>query len=204
MEQNRTGSAVYKQRRSWPGGGSRGPPPELHSEIHAKRKKNPVRIFFIQGWGVGGQTAADDELGRTPSKPISISNFLCLFYPRNSRFCDIASIRVVVECSDDDADWSSENSPPAAARPGGSQAGPLLGVRSSGPSSSNGDVCPHRSLAGLHLVRDWQRRTTDARGAEDRLAGRAGEADQSAVHQRDGRRPDHQVQVHHSPLLHLQ
>jgi len=40
------------QRRSWPGG-SRGPdPPELPSWVYAKRK-NLVRVFFVEGGGGG-------------------------------------------------------------------------------------------------------------------------------------------------------
>ena len=51
---------------------SRGPdPPELPSGVHAKRKI-PVRIFFLEGGGVGGYTAADDELTRTPPEPSNL------------------------------------------------------------------------------------------------------------------------------------
>ena len=56
------------QRRSWPGGIRTPLPPELPSGVHAKRK-NPVRIFFSEGGGIGGYTAADDELTRTPPEP---------------------------------------------------------------------------------------------------------------------------------------
>ena len=84
------------------GGGSRGPdPPELPSGVHAKRK-NPLRIFFVER-GVGGYTAADDELARTPPEPLNpptplLSGVVAKAETFRSCFCETVKSCSQVQC----------------------------------------------------------------------------------------------------------
>ena len=54
--------------------------------------------------------------------------------------------------TDYDADWPIKNRPSLATCASGSENWSLLGIWSRCPLAADGYVCPHRSLAGLHLV----------------------------------------------------
>jgi len=110
-----------------------------------------------------------------------------------------------VVVTDDDADWSAEDSSATASGARRSQVGSLLGVRRRRAAAADGYVHSHRSLAGLHLVRHRQLRAAEPASA-DRLARRAGRADQAAlsVPRQQFRRSSDPVQVHNGSLLHVQ
>lgn len=61
-------------------------------------------------------------------------------------------------------DWPVEDSPPPTAGARGQETGPLLGVRRRRPLPAHVHLRPHRSLAGLHLVRSRRRDESDERG----------------------------------------
>ena len=64
--------------------------------------------------------------------------------------------KISLSFSDDDADWSPEDSTSAPIGARGPEAGPLLGVRRGCAASSDGHVRSHCPLAGLYMVRHWQ------------------------------------------------
>ena len=80
----------------------------------------------------------------------------------------------------------NSNRPPedgssAASGQSGPQTRPILRVRCGCPSASNGDLCPHSSLASVHLVRHWPRRALHGQGVQHRLAGSTGKWDASVL-----------------------
>ncbi|GIY86389.1 hypothetical protein CDAR_545751 [Caerostris darwini] len=102
---------------------------------------------------------------------------------------------------DDHPDRPAENGPPSPAGSSGSQNRPLLGVRGRRASAAGGNFCADCPLVSMHLVRNSERGTVHA-GAQDRMAGRAGQHDPPVLQQHAGG-TEHQVQVRHGPLFHL-
>jgi len=73
--------------RGGPGVRTPPPPPELPSGAHAK-SKNPVRIFFVEGGGVG---ATDGELARTPPEPPNPPTPLNICIRKANKVLDMAN-----------------------------------------------------------------------------------------------------------------
>lgn len=117
----------------------------------------------------------------------------------NLRFCLLSP--------DNHVDWSPEDGAAAAIGSCGPEVGSLLGVRCGGSFAIDGDLRPHRSLAGLHMVRHREHGAEHGpRGtAEDWLVGRASQANETVL-QCIGREQwaHHQVEIRDSFVLYLQ
>jgi hypothetical protein len=71
---------------------------------------------------------------------------------------------------DNHPDWLAQDSTVVTTSSSCAQVGSLLGVWCRGAFVAHGNVRAHRSLAGLYLVRHWQRGATDTSWTSDRVA----------------------------------
>ena len=121
--------------------------------------------------------------------------------------CCLLRLPLIACClclADDNPDWTAQDCPSPAPGASGTEAGSLLRIWCCCSLVTHGNICPHCSLAGLHMVRHRQRGTAHVEGAKDWVAGWTLQTDSPILCQWHRGRAHHQVKVHHSAVLHLQ
>ena len=131
--------------------------------------------------------------------------FLCCCTPYFScYFCIVVLHLFLLIISDHHINRVAQDCSPFTSRSSGSQARPLLRIWSSSTLVAHGNLCAHCSLAGLHLVCNRQCWETNTTRAKNRLARWALSSDSPTLHKRVICGTHNQIQVHYSPLLHIQ
>lgn len=92
--------------------------------------------------------------------------------------------------ADYDAHRTSEDRQAAETGPGGAEDRQVFGIRCGGAAPVDGHVRADCPLAGVHMVRDWQRGTA-SRGQQSRLAGHIGQRHAPVLLAQQYRRAEH-------------